>query len=74
MIYLIVCIVPMFLGTLLLVAPRRGGNFLNDAFAIFPHVDPGDRAKSLFYRVLGLGLIAIASFYLRQVYLNIALP
>ena len=40
LIYLIICTVPLGLGTYLLVAPRRGGNFLNDAFAIFPQVSP----------------------------------
>jgi len=74
LIYLIVCLVPLSLGTYLLLAPRRGGNFLNDAFAIFPHVEPGDRLKNLFYRALGLGLIAVSSFYVHQIYLNIAVP
>jgi hypothetical protein len=67
LIYLIVCVVPLILGTYLLLAPRRGGNFLNDAFAIFPHVEPEDRLKKLFYRALGLGLIAASSFYVHQI-------
>jgi hypothetical protein len=62
LIYFIVCLVPLSVGTYLLLAPRRGGNFLNDAFAIGSQLEPGDRLKNLFYRVLGIGLIAASSF------------
>jgi hypothetical protein len=74
LIYLIICTIPLVLGVYLLAAPRRGGNFLNDAFAIFPHVERGDRLKELFYRALGLGLILVSPFYSLQLYLNIASP
>jgi len=56
LIYLIICTIPLVLGVYLLAAPRRGGNFLNDAFASFPHVERGDRLKELFYRALGPGI------------------
>jgi len=45
LIYAIICTVPLGLGTYLLIAPRRAGNFLNDAFAIFPHVEPQEHLK-----------------------------
>jgi hypothetical protein len=62
------------LGVVLLVAPRRGGNFLNDAFAIFPAVEQRDRLKKLCYRGLGAGFMTISIFYMHQIYLNIGLP
>src|SRR5208337_435229 len=34
--------------------------FLNGAFAIFPHVEPEDTFKKLFYRMLGVGFIAVS--------------
>jgi hypothetical protein len=74
LIYLIICTVPLGLGAYLLIAPRRGGNFLNDSFAIFPHVEPEDRLKKLFYRALGVGLVLASAFYIHQIYLNIATP
>jgi hypothetical protein len=74
LIYLIICTVPLGLGAYLLIAPRRGGNFLNDAFAIFPHVEPEDRLKKLLYRLLGVGFVMASSFYIHQIYLNIASP
>jgi len=49
LIYLIICTVPLRLGTYLLLAPRRAGRFLSDAFAVF-QVGPKDRMKKLFYR------------------------
>jgi hypothetical protein len=73
-IYLIICTVPLGLGTYLLIAPRRGGNFLNDAFAVFPHVEPKDRLKKVFYRVLGVGLVLVSTFYIHQIYVNIGAP
>jgi hypothetical protein len=74
LIYAIICTVPLGLGTYLLIAPRRAGNFLNDAFAIFPHVEPKDRLKQLLYRVLGAGLVLVSAFYIHQIYWNIAAP
>jgi hypothetical protein len=68
LIYVILTTVPLGLGSWLLVAPTRAGNFLNDAFAIFPQVGPGDGAKRLFYRVLGVGLMLSSAFYIVQVY------
>jgi hypothetical protein len=57
-----------------LIAPRRAGNFLNDAFAVFPRVKPEDRLKKLFCRALGTGLMLVSTFYIHQIYLNIGLP
>jgi hypothetical protein len=74
LIYLIICTVPLGLGTYLLVAPRRGGNFLNDAFAIFPQVAPDAYLKKLFYRLLGMGLVLASTFYIYQIWLDIASP
>src|SRR6266566_8186536 len=74
LIYLIICSVPLGLGTYLLVAPRRAGNFLNDAFAIFPHVEQKNRLKKLCYRLGGIGLIAVSVFYIHQIYWNIVSP
>lgn len=74
LIYLIICTVPLGLGTYLLVAPRRGGNFLNDAFAIFPGVGPEAYLKKLFYRLLGAGLILASAYYIHQIYIDIASP
>ena len=73
-IYLIICTVPLGLGTYLLFAPRRAGNFLNDAFAIFPHVEQKETLKKVFYRAGGLGLIAVSVFYIHQIYWNIVSP
>jgi hypothetical protein len=74
LIYLIICTVPLGLGTYLLVAPRRGGNFLNDAFAIFPQVGTDAHLKKLFYRLLGIGLVLASAFYIHQIWLDIASP
>jgi hypothetical protein len=74
LIYLILCTVPLGLGVFLLFAPRRGGNFLNDAFAIFPHVEQGDTFKKLFYRILGIGFMLVSLFYGRQTYGNLVRP
>jgi hypothetical protein len=74
LIYLIICTVPLGLGTYLLLAPRRGGNFLNDAFAIFPQVAPDAYLKKLFYRLLGMGLVLASAFYINQIWLDIASP
>lgn len=74
LIYLIICTVPLGLGVYLVLAPRRAGNFLNDAFAIFPHVEQKDGLKKLSYRAGGLGLIAVSVFYIHQIYWNILAP
>ena len=74
LIYAIICAVPLSLGMYLLIAPLRAGNFLNDAFAIFPRVEPQDWLKKLFYRVLGTGLALVSAFYIHQIYWNIAEP
>ena len=73
-IYVIVSTVPLGVGVYLLLAPRRGGNFLNDAFAIFPAVEPTARIKKLFYRALGIFLIGVSTFYIHQIYSNIVSP
>ena len=73
-IYLILCTVPLGLGAYLLFAPRRAGNFLSDAYAIFPHVKPEDTFKKLFYRMLGLGFIAASIFYSHQIYGQLVRP
>ncbi len=74
LIYLILCTVPLGLGAVLVFAPVRGGNFLSDAFALFPEVLPGDTLKKVFYRLLGLALMGISFFYARQIFTNIARP
>jgi len=74
LIYVIICTVPLGLGLFLLFAPRRGGNFLNDAFAIFPAVEERDLLKRICYRALGLGFISVSTFYIHQIYVNIGLP
>ena len=74
LIYIVICFVPLGLGAVLILSPRRGGNFLNDAFALFPHVEAKDYGKKLLYRALGLILMAFSVFYMRQIYWNIAVP
>jgi len=74
LIYLVLCTVPLALGASLLFAPHRAGNFLNDAFAIFPPVSPDDTLKKIFYRSLGAGLIAVSIFYGHQVFANLVRP
>jgi len=74
LIYVVLCTVPLGLGIYLLLAPRRGDNFLNRAFAIFPPVQPEDRSKKLFYQALGFGLVLVSRFYILQIYTNIASP
>jgi hypothetical protein len=74
LIYLIICTIPLALGIYLIVAPRRAGNFLSDAFALFPHVEPEDRLKKLLYQVLGAGLVLASIFYIHQIYWNIVAP
>ena len=73
-IYAIICTVPFGVGVFLLFAPRRGGNFLNDAFALFPAVKERDRLKKLCYQALGAGLVMVSVFYVRQIYVNLGLP
>ena len=73
-IYTIICTVPLGVGVYLLFAPRRGGNFLNDAFAIFPAVEQRDLLKKICYRALGVGLISVSGYYIHQVIVNIGLP
>lgn len=72
-IYTIVCTVPLGVGVYLLFAPRRGGNFLNDAFAILPVVEQRDLLKKIGYRALGVGLISVSGYYIHQVLVNIGL-
>ena len=74
LIYAALCTIPLGLGTVLLFAPRRGGNFLNEAFAIFPAVKQHDLFKKLWYRALGVGLISVSVFYIHQIYFSIAVP
>lgn len=74
LIYLIISAVPLGLGTFLVFAPRRGGNFLNDAFAVFPQVEPENRLKKFLYRILGLALIFVSLFYIHQIFFNIVSP
>jgi hypothetical protein len=50
------------------------GNFLNDAFAIFPHVEPEDTFKKLLYHMLGVGFIAAQVFYCHQIYVSLVKP
>jgi hypothetical protein len=73
-IYLILCTVPLGLGASLLFAPRRAGNFLNDAFAIFPPVEPEETLKKLFYRLLGVGFMAVSGFYGYHIYVSLVRP
>ena len=73
-IYIILCTVPLGLGTYLLFAPRRAGNFLNEAFAIFPSVEPEETLKKLFYRLLGVGFMAVSVFYGYQIYVSLVRP
>jgi hypothetical protein len=73
-IYMVLCTVPLGLGVCLLFAPRRAGNFLSDAFAIFPHVEPKSWLKKMFYRVIGLGFIGVSAFYTHQIYWNLVSP
>lgn len=74
LIYVILCVVPLSLGTMLMLAPRRTGNFLSGAYAIFPEVHRGDLLKMIGYRALGLVCIAISIYYIHSIYLTLGLP
>jgi hypothetical protein len=74
LIYVVICTVPLGLGLYLIVSPRRGGNALNDAFAIFPHVEPQQWLKKFLYQGLGVGLVSVSLYYIRQIYIGLALP
>jgi hypothetical protein len=73
-IYLFLCVGPLSLGILLLFAPRRGGNFLNGAFVIFPEVKQRDPLRKTCYRVFGLACIAVSGYYIHSICLNLGLP
>jgi hypothetical protein len=74
LIYVVICTVPLVVGLYLILSPRRAGNALNDAFAIFPHVEPQQRLKKLLYQGLGVALVLVSLFYIRQIYIGLALP
>ena len=68
LIYVILIAVPFGLGCYLVIAPTRAGNFLNEAFAVYPQVRQRDWAKRLFYQVLAVGLMIVSVFYFLQIY------
>jgi hypothetical protein len=74
LIYLILCTVPLGLGLYLLFSPRRAGNFLNGAFAIFPFVEAKGTLRKLLYRALGIGFIWVSVFYCHEIFGNLARP
>jgi hypothetical protein len=47
-------------GLFMLLAPARFGNLVHDNLNLFPPVNPGDWAKKLVLRLLGIGLLAFA--------------
>jgi hypothetical protein len=67
-IYLLLCTVPLGVGTSLLISPRRVGNFLNDAFVIFPPVEAHETAKKWLYRVLGVGFVTVSALAVRHLH------
>jgi hypothetical protein len=70
----ILCFVPLGLGGYLFVAPSRAGNFLNEAFAVFPAVEDDEGRKRWFYRVLGVGCVLISGYCFRQIWAGLVLP
>ena len=68
------CIVPLFLGLSLILAPYRTGNLLSDAFVIFPPVERADSPRQWHSRVVGLAIIAAWSLAVRHLYVNALLP
>src|SRR5262249_34884934 len=70
-IYLLICTVPLTLGIKLLVAPGRTGNFLHDAFIVFPAVEPSEAGKRRFYRALGLILVGVSLGVLYSAYVRV---
>jgi hypothetical protein len=73
-IYTALCTVPLIAGLNLILSPRRAGNFLHDAFFIFPPVDPHEVAKSRFYRLLGVALIIAWVGAVYSIYSHIISP
>ena len=74
LIYVVICTVPLGLGLYLIFVPRRAGNFLNDAFALFPHVEPHHRLKKILYQILGVALVFVSLYYIHQIYIGLAGP
>jgi hypothetical protein len=56
------------------VRALRAGNFLNEAFAIFPPVEDQDRWKHGFYRVLGVGCLTVSVYFFRHILYSLILP
>jgi len=48
-------------GCWLLLTPVRAANQLHEAFLVFPQVDRDDHVKKLCLRLLGVGLIVLAT-------------
>jgi len=71
-IYLALCTVPLGLGLNLVLFPRRAANFLHDAFVIFPPVESFEAGRRLFYRLLGLMLLAVWAVGMYMIYSHIA--
>jgi hypothetical protein len=68
------CVVPLGLGVCLLVTPDRAGNFLNEAFAIFPTAVGQGGGTRWFYRALGVGCLALSCYLFRQIWGSLVLP
>jgi hypothetical protein len=47
-------------GLFMIVAAARFGNFVNESFGFFPHVNDGDWGKKLILRLAGAGLLGFA--------------
>jgi hypothetical protein len=73
-VYTGLCTVPLFAGLNLIVSPQQAGNFLHDAFIVFPSVEPQEGAKRRFYRLLGLALLVIWAGAVYSIYSHIISP
>jgi hypothetical protein len=73
-IYTVLCTVPLVAGLNLLISPQRAGNFLHDAFVIFPSIDAHESAKRQLYRLMGLALILAWVGAVYSIYSHIISP
>ena len=66
-IYVVMILAWSGVGLFMLIAPARFGNLVHENLNLFPQVNPGDWAKKLGLRLLGLGLLAFAIRIIVQV-------
>ena len=71
LVYFVMLAAWVTVGLLIVIAPRRFGNLLNESFGLFPEVGAQDWGKKLLLRLAGLGLLAFAARFtwgIRQIF------